>query len=245
MAPIKFEENIKETLEQRKLQPSGQAWNSLSKRLDESNKKTKKPMWWLGIAASFIGILFMVNMFFNASKTKKNESILVDTESVEVKEKQLEVNEKLSKTLLVQEEVKKENLNISEEKIVLKNNVEVAVLTKTNQKKKASLIKKQPKQKSEEIINNLNIETDLGVNSLAENSIQKNEAHTETDIDALLKKAQQNLAINSTENTYAIDAQLLLEEVEEDSNKSLRAIVFKTIKKNYKKVKTAVAERNN
>ena len=47
MAPIKFEEQLKEKLEQRTIQPSQDAWNKLNDRLDnveekQNNKKNKQ-----------------------------------------------------------------------------------------------------------------------------------------------------------------------------------------------------------
>ena len=39
MAPIKFEDNIKDKLENRRLKPSLDAWDSLSKRLDNQDKR--------------------------------------------------------------------------------------------------------------------------------------------------------------------------------------------------------------
>jgi hypothetical protein len=34
MAPVKFEDNIREKLESREIEPSGDAWKRLSERLD-------------------------------------------------------------------------------------------------------------------------------------------------------------------------------------------------------------------
>jgi len=42
MAPIKFEENIREKLEQRTIEPSIQAWESLEQRLNTDEKKQSK-----------------------------------------------------------------------------------------------------------------------------------------------------------------------------------------------------------
>ena len=58
MAPIKFEEQLKEKLEKRTIQPSPEAWKKLSVRLDDQgNNKNHRGYWWLGIAASITGII--------------------------------------------------------------------------------------------------------------------------------------------------------------------------------------------
>ena len=64
MAPVKFEENIREKLEQRELKPSASAWERIEQRLDTSAKrKTKKGYAvWL-VAAGFIGILILAGKF--------------------------------------------------------------------------------------------------------------------------------------------------------------------------------------
>ena len=64
MAPIKFEENIKEKLERRSLQTSVDAWQSLEQKLNAADKKRhKNKFWWFGIAASVIGLLFILQQF--------------------------------------------------------------------------------------------------------------------------------------------------------------------------------------
>ena len=63
MAPVKFEEQIKNKLEQRAINPKENAWDKLAERLDtQERKKTINPYWWLGIAASVI-IILVVNHF--------------------------------------------------------------------------------------------------------------------------------------------------------------------------------------
>lgn len=68
MAPIKFEENIKDKLEQRRLEPSQDAWDVLSNRLDNNSKKRNKGLFlYLGIAASIVGVLLMYTLLIKSS----------------------------------------------------------------------------------------------------------------------------------------------------------------------------------
>ena len=47
MAPIKFEENIKDKLEKRIIDPSVNSWNKLSDRLDKhKDGSNNKKIWW-------------------------------------------------------------------------------------------------------------------------------------------------------------------------------------------------------
>ncbi len=60
MEQNKFDEQIKENLDNRRLQPSTDAWEKLSNRLDiGAKKKQNNAFWYIGIAASIIGILFV------------------------------------------------------------------------------------------------------------------------------------------------------------------------------------------
>ena len=83
MAPIKFEENIKEKLEQRSLQPSTNAWQSLEQKLNVDDKKrNKNKFWWFGIAASVIGLLFIIQQFVNInSPNQAIPAIIVESET--------------------------------------------------------------------------------------------------------------------------------------------------------------------
>ena len=60
MAPNNIEESIKNKLEQRTIQPSADAWTKLESRLDATDKNYKnKTFFWIGLAASIVGILLI------------------------------------------------------------------------------------------------------------------------------------------------------------------------------------------
>ena len=79
MAPMKYEEQLKDKLEQRTIQPSSNSWQKLNDKLDANqSKKNNKGFWYLGIAASIVGILLITNVFTNGN-TDTIEPIIVDT----------------------------------------------------------------------------------------------------------------------------------------------------------------------
>jgi len=65
MEPIKFEEHIREKLQEREIPPSSKSWEKLEKHLEKSkpNKKTNKSLW-LSIAAGFVGIIIVTSFVF-------------------------------------------------------------------------------------------------------------------------------------------------------------------------------------
>ena len=84
MAPIKFEEQLKDKLEERNLQPSSESWAKLSERLDAEEKKTKFPwFWWMGIAAA---VIITLTVFMQTLGPKNTEQSLPQVVEQEVKD---------------------------------------------------------------------------------------------------------------------------------------------------------------
>ena len=106
MAPIKYEEDIKNRLDKRTIKPSVKSWDTLSQRLDSEEKKNnKKGFWWLGIAASVIGVLLVSNFFLNIETTNNINTIVVEDNT--------------TKTIL-QIEVPKQIIEAQNKKLLLK-----------------------------------------------------------------------------------------------------------------------------
>ena len=81
MAPIKFEEQIKDKLEQRTVTPSIEAWSKLSEQLDADDKRSKKTsFWWFGIAASIAALVFVSISYFGQQDETSVDDILVKDE---------------------------------------------------------------------------------------------------------------------------------------------------------------------
>ncbi|UAB84601.1 hypothetical protein INR75_00755 [Zunongwangia sp. SCSIO 43204] len=86
MAPIKFEDHIKEQLEERRISPSASGWEKLNARLDENeNRQKSNKKWWLGIAALLV-IAVAVGGFMLKSENGTIEEQIVDTPSEKTSE---------------------------------------------------------------------------------------------------------------------------------------------------------------
>jgi len=133
MAPIKFEEHIKDKLKEREIKPTASAWDKISNNLEDSTEKKEKSFYWRGIAASFIGILIVSIFYF----TREEEKTISDPQVVEIPEVIIEEAENIETNLF-------------------KNDVEntkVAEINNTVNKKKV-IEKLQTKKKHEGIIVN-------------------------------------------------------------------------------------------
>ena len=263
MAPIKFEENIKNKLENRALKPSSLAWDKLSNRLDEQEKnKNSKLFWWLGIAASIVGVVFVTSQFFNSNTNILNDSIIVDNE-IKIQDKpqvdNVIVDNKLEGETLVNEKFQenkasnltqmgKEKTEKVDKKIGHKTVEHIyenkKVIAKTNFENKVT-----SEKHIENKLSNLSKEDNKILSVVAE--IKSMEAHensvSDEDIEGLLKQAQKEILIQNVYNdsTKTVDANALLQDVEDDLDESFRTKVFEALKSSYKSVKTAVAQRNN
>ena len=265
MAPIKFEEQIKDKLEAREVSPSSGAWSKLFQQLDAEESQNKKPLfWWFGIAASIALLVFVSAIYFNNieessidntivnDKIKPNnniESPFID----EVKE-----NIQIANTVVNNEDefeakegqtpsVKTNKINTKKNTIVLTKSrtQDVAVAEKV---KPTSVISANPKDIKLEIQEPKNIiEFNSVVAELQDSKSRANNTVSNSQIDSLLKAASRDLFKdkNLKNNARVVNAKTLLQDVEEDLGQSFRTRIFESLKGNYKRVKTAVAQRNN
>lgn len=263
MAPINFENDLKEKLEQRRLQPSANAWETLQSRLETNQvKKSNKTFWWLGIAASFVGILIVSSLFFNKNQSETIEPILVDTEEFQEPEinnkaiftnntEQQVVSEKTDKEKKTSKILKNTAEKSSELRLVIQQN-QKALIKETN-KETVSLIETEKqndiKKEDNKAVTKLSFEDLKLLEVVAQvQELKKiNNIVSDAEINALLDQAQKDIALHKlyNETTKKVDANALLQSVEDDLEQSFRDRAFKAIKSGYHYVKTSVAERNN
>ena len=259
MAPIKFEKHIKDTLEKRSIAPSSKSWETLSKRLeDHQSKKSSKSIWYIGIAASIIGILFLINGFFvDPSMPAENMPIIVDSDQAEPMEA-VELKTEGSQNNVPNQEVveieKSESIEPSQSTVPLKQ----AVVSKSSVKLPSKLESKAVIAENQDVNQSFSEQDKTisktksfgksdaaAMNHVAINTQEDIIENTgiDSEIDALLNEAQ--LQMDSNKIKRSVNANSLLQDVEADLEQSFRDKVFESIKTNFKKVRTAVVDRNN
>ena len=250
MAPVKFEDNLKETLEKRTISPSSDAWSRLQNRLDESKeKKSNKRFWMLGLAASVVGVLLVTTLFLKSDDIDSinNEiKIVQETPAIELNEQEgtsivLEDKKNETQFLKANTQVESEiaHENVSEKKFESqKKAIEQPVVV--------DLAAVSENHIEEEIKSFEDIKVDEVV-AQVQKLVSINQSVTEQEIDSLLNIAQ--LEINQqriyNETTGKVDAMALLQGVENDLDKSFRNRVLETLISSVESVATAVAQRNN
>ncbi|NRD19391.1 hypothetical protein HNV08_04975 [Winogradskyella eckloniae] len=261
MAPIKFEENVKDKLEKRTLSPSQDGWSKLSNRLDEDQHTSKKPLyWWLSIAAGILLMMAVAIQFFNKADSEKQLPQIVNEDSIngQIQQDKTQPNAHKLIELVEQDKTEEKNLETLPE-LISDNRIDYKKVTKEKSMSGTKVASHNAIQKDL----NTTIHTDE-INKPKQNVIDtamlqeamvvamqelKNEQAEVSDreLDSLLKIASKELFKNNLhiESVKITDAETLLLRAEEEMGQSFRTKVFEALKDSYNSVKTAVADRNN
>lgn len=249
---MKWEDNIKETLEERIIRPSDGSWNSLADRLDAMDKKKNKaPVWWMGVAASVIAILFTISVFFIDTTADIQKPVLVDTQKpVEdhlIPMQKSPQQEQLAETHQDDGNLASREENTSKKELTEKQN---HITPPVKQNLIVAKNEKRDTNKSLEIISTKDsLENEKVSEIVAQIHDLKSQGQTVTDadIDALLYQAQKEIAHQTivSEGIVNVDATVLLQDVETELRQSFRNKIFEALINSYETVRTAVAERNN
>ncbi|WP_298755099.1 hypothetical protein [uncultured Psychroserpens sp.] len=222
MAPIKFEENIKDKLEKRSIQPSTDAWNKLSNQLDTHDKKNSRSWFlYIGIAASIVGVLFVTTLFFKSSEEQSVSPILVDTEikeSLENKEIHKPIETIESKDAIVEilnedaiEKTNETKMDVSPVKPIQEDHTQMVQISE----QKAISIVKQDK-----IINDHKLQNAVVAIANEKNSIEKKAiaTNTLTSEDAKVLQVVNQIKALDTDGTAVTSQEIedLLKQAEKD-----------------------------
>ncbi|PKD16548.1 hypothetical protein APR41_09415 [Salegentibacter salinarum] len=249
----KFEENAREKMGKRQIQPSVQSWEKLEAKLNaEENITSQTP--WKYIAAAVAVLLiagtFMRNNNFSESPQVVEEPVNEIIEKPEVKQEFTQENN----TQIASEESKE-----GEEVSVEKNGKnEIAAKAETFVKEEIAKTPISEENKYEEAIalETISLEPPISEEKLIQSKLEeviaataKNEEISEDEIDGLLAQAASEISRERNNSQFynsntEINANALLAEVEDEIYQSFKAKVFEVLKEGYLKAKTAVANRN-
>ena len=259
MAPIKFEEQLKDKLEKRSLEPSANSWTTLSERLEANEKRALKPwLGWISVAAGIIILLAITLQTFKSEDTQSITPGVVEKDSINngINNNRLISNKTESQELVIEDKAIKNTTKHVETNNVPNNTkdkpiaeklpkTELAEHTTTDASKLQEGINATDNSK-EAVENEVQINKDAVAQALHELKAQETIV-TDREVDSLLKLASKELVRDKLlkETTKTVDAQSLLQDVEDDMGQSFRTKVYEALKEGYKTVKTAVAQRNN
>jgi hypothetical protein len=235
MEPNNFEKDFRDKLNQRKIEPSEKAWDRLDAMLSitEEKKHPKKKNKWLYIAASVAGFLFVGMFFFNNQKNPI---------------------ENLKNTVVIEESTKKETLTKPVLKVTNTVKTEVAISQKEsiqNSNKKQHKLNPEPntnlKNENNQIAESSVIIKNNHEKQLINNQVSVVENSKKETVDQLLNSAEKTIVaenLSKKKSKVKINADDLLNQVDDELELSFRERVITAVNKNYQTVKVAVANRN-
>ncbi|MCP9201490.1 hypothetical protein MKO06_16390 [Gramella sp. GC03-9] len=253
MAPIKFEEHIREQLEKREIAPSEKSWEELSSRLDKAEKKPVT-RWWISSAAAVVVLLVASLLFIE----NQQENIPVVETPVNAEDESVNSNRIEPETRLATE-TNEPATGVEKDKIASESN--------ENEPPKAGIQDKNKTSRLALTEPNNRVKLEPGyiepavLEQVADNKIQleernffpqtpKQEAVAGTskvvsEVDALLAEATRDIRAERQNIEARVAAQMLLNEVEYDLDQSFRMEVFDFLKDEFQKAKSAIATRND
>lgn len=255
MGQNKLENQIKEQLNSREIQPSAQAWDRLDAMLSVAEeKKTKRSFGWLYIAASVTVLLSVGLFFFNQESTGiNNQGTVVGTETT----KDSIQNQSNFQTLIIE--------NNQENQVVVTNQTLNDKQQTTNNSNQGVSINNQkqnnqinPKSNHQnQISNREKANPNQNTPAVAQKDVPKMEEKNEiisnhpnpvnSKSDEELLAGLDKVGKQSTNKTATlkVDARSLLSQVDGELEMTFREKVINKVSKNYKEVKVALANRNN
>ncbi len=238
MAPVEFEKNIKEKLEERRIDPSGDSWNRIAAQL--KSPESKKPGFWPYAVAATLAVVFFSGLWIirEASTDQMSGNPVVEENISPAVQNDLRPKPDpkiVSEAALAsdisddtQEPTEQTRPEVQELKISEKS------LANSDLEKKEDVLDPMINEKLKEVVAQVRI--------LEENK----DSVSDAEVDLLLQQAQQELLAEvDLQSKEAVDHQALLSGVETEIDKSFRDQVFEKLKLGFDKVRTAVASRND
>lgn len=228
-----FEKDIQRKLREREIVPSEKAWKKLNSQLPK--EKAKKGVTWYWVAAAVI-ILISAGVFMNNDKNELEKPAVVNTGKESEKTIQQTPSPKIKEDVIVNE-IQDPLRKTEENKIIPEISNSVVV---------AQEIEKEIEIPEEPEVVTIEDKKVTEVVSYLEALQSSGKEITEAMVDSLLIQAQRELALERTfkDSTGKVDAMALLNEVEEELDKSFKDKLFKALEGGFIVIKTAVADRN-
>lgn len=235
MEPNNWEKEIKKKLNNRTIQPTDAAWDRLDAMLSVTEKKKVKPTRiWMYAAAGFVGILLTASLFFKVAQ---------NPETVPV------VNDNVDGIVITPSAtLGADSITIGN---ILDNNKASAV-------KPAVMVAQQPvantqnpvKEKTESRVKTKHIKTQPGVmvNNTSDLAVSGTTLSVpltpDMEAEKLLEETLLSVKLPKEKPTVKVNANSLLNEVEDQLDNNYRSITWQTITEKYNAVKTSVVNRN-
>ncbi|MDN3676202.1 hypothetical protein QWY90_02630 [Flavobacterium paronense] len=247
MEPIKLENQIREKLNSREIQPSTQAWDRLDAMLSVAEeKKTRRPFGFLFIAAS-ITVLIAVGMFFftqNSIKIQPKDDVVtsepIDTVQKPVNEIQSPILEEKQELVSTDNQNPKSHITNNNQRVSIQNQK-----TPNNQNQSNNPLINREKEIEFQNSSDVALKELPRVISTTPKEVQKKTTYV--DVDELLASAE-NIGKSKSKaksDKINVDPNTLLSHADGEVEMTFREKAINRLTKNYMELKVALANRNN
>lgn len=252
-----WENKMKKKLEERRITPSESTWSQLDCQLDNEKQKNKKGYWWVGIAAAFLlGIL--ISNVFEPTKSPADANALTNKPSVtQSKERSWDFtvpqiqtiaseSKPIAKSVLTTKQDKASTRKIDSPDIVKNKSIPTEIETSKPIEglvNEENMIQELEPETRTSKIEDLNTAI-AGIVEKAKVNSQNHEV-SDQEIDQLLLEAQFKVRAEAAfkESANTVNAEVLLQEVELELDKSLKERIFNAIHDGLDKAKMMLADR--
>lgn len=218
-----LESKIRKELNERHINPKENSWDRLDAMLTlAEEKKPKSNYKWLFLAASLVGVLFVVSVLIRNNQEQLELNTTVVTEQNKVQEPTESTEEKV--TAPRPNNIKPERTYLASETTALK-------------------VKKESKKENENTVQETSLSPKI-LNAPKENHTSANQLVTENTIDQLLASVHNSSGNEVTFPSINVNAKKLLDQVNEPPSLTFKDKALMTLAENYKNVQTAIANRN-
>lgn len=229
MEQNKLENEFRNKLNQREINPSENSWDRLDAMLSVSEGKKSRPSYsWIYIAASIIGFVFLGTFFFN----QNDNNVTVESNEVVNKNNQ-DVEPKKEALSTISSNLQKESIVVIPEVKNVKKNPGTIKSTIINQNQIAQ--NSNPDSLKPNLKNGQSIQE---TNQFATSNIN------EKSVDEMLATDQTNSKVANPKTSVKVNPNALLSQVDGELELSFREKVINKINKNYQTVKIALVNRN-
>ena len=238
MEPNKLDLEIKQKLDARTIQPSAQAWDRLSAKLDSAEKtKSKRNYKWIYIAASLVGFSLIGTVFFTVLDTEIVDNnlptvVLEQKKDVNKSEESKIDNENVLPNLL-------QNKMLKESKVVANNSIKTQSKQLLNKEDTVSTIN-QSKENNAVV----NVAENSNYQSVSKNRYISAERLLAEISNNKVDKTSSKVSTERYKSGIAVNANSLLINAESELNQSFRETAIEKINKNYNSIKAVLANRN-
>lgn len=231
MEQNKLENEFRNKLSQREINPSENSWDRLDTMLTVAEeKKPVRRYSWIYIAASIIGFAFLGSFFLNQS----DKNVTIESNKVVI-----ENNQKV-------EPIQKEPHSINSSNLQTES---IAVISEVKNVKKNPRVIKSTINNQNQLAQNSNLDS---VTTRLKNSqsIQETEQiassnRNDNSVDGMLASVQTTSKPDNLKSTLKVNPNALLLQVDGELELSFREKALNTITKKYKEAKEALVNRNN